>query len=250
MQHVYLAYGATDMRKSIDDGLAALVQASFQLDPFASAVFVFCSRDRTKLKILYWDHNGFWILYKRLERGRFPWLQSPGAGPTRAISLRRWLLDGLAVEQWHAHAPVRARWGNGAGRKYAKTLDLAGFSGVAGELVFLWYGCPPHSGRITPASMCATRSRSRFEEHLRLAQPQRFGVSSERSDAAQIHYSMKRKPPPPRRARRPMRKRSPIRGKRKPVGSATRPQGFARGTGGLPVVPRGATVCRLCGAVA
>ncbi len=107
---VYLACGATDMRKSMD-GLAALVQVSFQLDPFAPAVFVFCNRQRDKLKILYWQHNGFWLLYRRLERGRFQWPQAAGEGPTRSISLRqlRWLLDGLAVDQRHAHAPVRAR---------------------------------------------------------------------------------------------------------------------------------------------
>lgn len=65
---VYLACGATDMRKSID-GLAALVQEQFQLDPFSPCLFVFCNRQRDKLKILQWDHNGFWVQYRRLERG-------------------------------------------------------------------------------------------------------------------------------------------------------------------------------------
>lgn len=110
IQRVYLAYGATDMRQSID-GLAAMVQASFRLDPFAPSVFVFCNRQRDKLKILYWEHSGFWLLYRRLERGRFQWPQAPGDALTQAISLRqlRWLLDGLTVDQPHAHAPVRAR---------------------------------------------------------------------------------------------------------------------------------------------
>lgn len=107
---VYVAAGATDMRKSMD-GLAAVVQASFQLDPFAPALFVFCNRQRDKLKILYWQHNGLWLLYRRLERGRFQWPHAADDAPTRTISLRqlRWLLDGLAVDQQHAHAPVRAR---------------------------------------------------------------------------------------------------------------------------------------------
>ena len=61
-QRVYLACGSTDMRKSID-GLAALVQESFQLDPFSSCLFAFCSRGRDKVKILYWNHSGFWLFY-------------------------------------------------------------------------------------------------------------------------------------------------------------------------------------------
>jgi transposase len=71
-KRVYLACGATDMRRSID-GLSALVKYSFKLDLFDGAVFVFCNRGRDKLKILDWDGNGFWLHYKRLEKGRFPW---------------------------------------------------------------------------------------------------------------------------------------------------------------------------------
>ncbi|WP_336775109.1 IS66 family insertion sequence element accessory protein TnpB [Paenibacillus sp. MMO-58] len=69
---VFLAYGSTDLRKSID-GLAAIVQESFGLDPFSSGLFVFCNRAFNKLKILYWNYNGFWLYYRRLERGRFQW---------------------------------------------------------------------------------------------------------------------------------------------------------------------------------
>ncbi|WP_445667394.1 IS66 family insertion sequence element accessory protein TnpB [Paenibacillus sp. FSL H8-0034] len=51
------------MRKSID-GLAALVQEGLGLNPFSSCLFVFCNRERNKLKILYWEHNGFWLYYR------------------------------------------------------------------------------------------------------------------------------------------------------------------------------------------
>ncbi len=107
---VYLACGATDMRKSIN-GLAALVQISFHLDPFAPALFVFCNRQRNKLKILQWEHNGYWLHYRRLEQGQFQWPQGSGEPTTQAVSWRqlRWLLDGLALDQRQAHAPVRAR---------------------------------------------------------------------------------------------------------------------------------------------
>jgi transposase len=105
---VYLAPGATDMRKSID-GLSALVASVFDLDPFSDCWFVFCNRQRDKLKILRWDTNGFWLYYRRLEAGRFKWPAQSGP----ALSIRRqqlqWLLDGLTVEQKQAHRPVNAR---------------------------------------------------------------------------------------------------------------------------------------------
>lgn len=67
---VYVAEGAIDMRKSID-GLAALVQASLPASPLSGALFVFFNRGRNKVKLLWWDRHGFWLAYKRLERGRF-----------------------------------------------------------------------------------------------------------------------------------------------------------------------------------
>jgi len=69
---VYLCCGHTDMRKSIN-GLMSLVQSSFSLDPFSEAVFVFCNRARNRIKILEWDEDGFWLYFKRLERGKFRW---------------------------------------------------------------------------------------------------------------------------------------------------------------------------------
>lgn len=109
VQRVYLACGSTDMRKSID-GLAALVSGCFHLDPFSPCLFVFCNRRRDKLKILHWDVNGFWLYYRRLERGCFQW---PGPSESAAITISRrqlqWLLDGLSVEQQEAHPAVRAR---------------------------------------------------------------------------------------------------------------------------------------------
>lgn len=107
--HVYLAYGHTDMRKSIDS-LAVLVKAEFALDPFSPALFVFCNRQRDKLKILFWDQNGFWLYYRRLERGRFQWPTDASAAPLRVTRRElRWLLDGLSLEQRQAHPPLAAR---------------------------------------------------------------------------------------------------------------------------------------------
>jgi transposase len=109
-QPIYLACGATDLRKSID-GLAAIVSQAFDLDPFAEALFVFCNRDRDKIKILRWEHNGFWLYYRRLERGRFRWPTSARDAQTLLVEPRqlRWLLDGLCLEQRRAHAALAAR---------------------------------------------------------------------------------------------------------------------------------------------
>ncbi len=105
--HVHLAPGATDLRKSID-GLAAMVKVVFELDPFSDQWFVFCNRRHNKLKILRWDYNGFWLHYRRLERGKFQWPHH--SGKTLMIDRRQlqWLLDGLTIDQRQAHLPVNA----------------------------------------------------------------------------------------------------------------------------------------------
>lgn len=69
---IFLACGNTDMRKSIN-GLCQIVQTTFEVDPFSNQMFVFCNRSRNRLKILHWEDNGFWLHFKRIERGSFKW---------------------------------------------------------------------------------------------------------------------------------------------------------------------------------
>lgn len=69
---VYLACGATDLRKQIN-GLTTVVTSVFELDPFAPMLFVFCNRAKNKIKVLTFDKDGFVLYFKRLERGRFIW---------------------------------------------------------------------------------------------------------------------------------------------------------------------------------
>ena len=98
-KQVYLACGATDMRKSIN-GLSAIVESSFELDVFGAGVFVFCNRSRDRVKILEWDGDGFWLYFKRLEKGHFRW---PAAGEESTMSLSgeelNILLGGAKIEQ-------------------------------------------------------------------------------------------------------------------------------------------------------
>jgi len=83
-KRIHLACGHTDMRKQIN-GLAAIVEGSFKLDPFDAALFVFCNRARDRIKILEWDGDGFWLYFKRLEKGRFRWPAADGVEATMLL---------------------------------------------------------------------------------------------------------------------------------------------------------------------
>ena len=97
-KRVCLACGGTDMRKSIN-GLMAIVEGGFHLDPFEGALFVFCNKNHDRLKILVWDRDGFWLYFKRLEKGHFRW---PAAGEDATMTLTgeelNILLGGARVE--------------------------------------------------------------------------------------------------------------------------------------------------------
>jgi transposase len=69
---IYLAAGATDLRRSMD-GLAARVREQLLLDPLTGHLFLFRNRRGDRLKILHWDSSGYWVHYKRLEQGTFAW---------------------------------------------------------------------------------------------------------------------------------------------------------------------------------
>ena len=98
---VYLACGVTDMRKGIA-GLAALTQDVLRRDPCSSAVFAFRGRRGDRVKLLYFDGQGFCLYYKILERGRFPW-PSPADGTARLTSAQLALL-------WEGMDWRRPRW--------------------------------------------------------------------------------------------------------------------------------------------
>jgi len=96
---IYLATGATDLRRSID-GLSALVRERFALDPLSGHLFLFRNRRGDRLKILLWDRSGFWVLFKRLERGTFAWPTDPAGAPVEMRSADLLLLlSGVEIAQ-------------------------------------------------------------------------------------------------------------------------------------------------------
>ena len=69
----YIAAGYTDLRQGID-GLASLIQSKYQLSPFdEGTLFLFCGRKSDRIKGLLWEGDGFLLLYKRIEKGRYCW---------------------------------------------------------------------------------------------------------------------------------------------------------------------------------
>lgn len=75
---VFVAIGATDMRKQFD-GLIALARDVVRQDPLSGHIFGFCNRRRDRIKLLFFDRSGFWLCAKRLEKGTFSW-PTPAAG--------------------------------------------------------------------------------------------------------------------------------------------------------------------------
>lgn len=106
---IYLAAGVTDMRKSFNT-LAGLTRSALALNPASGHFFVFCNRKRNRLKILFWDGSGFWVLAKRLAKGRFSW---PEEGRRKAVELRSEelsaLLGGLDLEKTRPRDWLRHR---------------------------------------------------------------------------------------------------------------------------------------------
>lgn len=101
---VYVVTGYTDMRKGID-GLATIVSGSLSLDPYSRSLFLFCGRNCGKLKGLLWEGDGFLLLNKRLENGRYRWPRTEIEAKLLNSQQLRWLLEGLEIEQKKAIKP-------------------------------------------------------------------------------------------------------------------------------------------------
>ena len=91
---VYLSTAATDMRKSYD-GLAQLVKQEMAKDVFSGELFVFFNRSGDRVKILYWDRNGYCLWAKRLEKGTFHRPKVQGKVAPMRLNELSLLLEGI-----------------------------------------------------------------------------------------------------------------------------------------------------------
>ena len=97
---IFLRPGYTDLRKA-SNGLAAIVQEGMRQDPFSGSVYLFCNRDRSLLKAVYWDRNGFWLSQKRLEKEKFPWPVTAEAARELGAEELKMLLAGIDFFKAH-----------------------------------------------------------------------------------------------------------------------------------------------------
>lgn len=103
---IYLYRAAVDFRKS-HRGLSAIVQMELGHDPFTGVLYVFRNRAFNKLKILFWENNGFVLYYKSLAEEKFHW---PDATSTLCVlngEQLNWLLDGYDIARMKPHKVLR-----------------------------------------------------------------------------------------------------------------------------------------------
>lgn len=96
------------MRLSIN-GLMAIIRDTYQMDPFANTLFLFCGRNPDRLKALYHDKIGFVLLYMRLDSGRFQWPRNASEARLLTRQEYRWLMEGLSIDPARAFHPSQKR---------------------------------------------------------------------------------------------------------------------------------------------
>lgn len=99
IRNIYISNSPVDMRKSID-GLSSIVHHQFKMDLLDNSLFVFINKSRTVIKMIYYEHSGFWLVMKRLEKGKFQYmfgdqLEASSITPNQLS----WLVEGLNMHK-------------------------------------------------------------------------------------------------------------------------------------------------------
>ena len=104
-EKIYIACGYSDLRRGID-GFANMIQQEFKLDPFKPGIlFLFCGRKTDRIKGILWEGDGFLLLYKRLETGKFQWPRNEDEVKAISAQQYKWLMEGISIEQKKAIKP-------------------------------------------------------------------------------------------------------------------------------------------------
>ena len=222
---VYLHREAIDFRIGIN-GLAILVEQAMHLDPFGRAVFGFCNRRRDRIRLLFYDRSGFWLMMKRLEADRFAWPRGQQQAVVRLSSEQlHWLLEGIDIEavQTASGAAVSQRrltlkdtasanrfvLDKVGGFRFKDTINRAA---TTEELTSLIAAHAAEIAALKAENETLAQRVIHLEEQLRLERLHRYAPRSEKLKDRILRTKPSRPPP---KARKPMMSRRlalPIRG--------------------------------------
>lgn len=106
---IYIVCGYTDLRYGIDS-LAAIIERKYKMNLFIpNTLFLFCGHSASKIKGLLWEGDGYLLLYKRVESGRFSWPRTSDDLRSLTSEQFRWLMQGFAIDPIiHDIDPVRS----------------------------------------------------------------------------------------------------------------------------------------------
>lgn len=128
---IFVARDPVDFRRQFD-GLSAIARDELGMDPFDGHLFVFFNKRRDRIKLLVWQHTGFWLFYKRLERGTFEAIaDAKRSSESLEIDARklRLVLDGIDLQQSkfrrHFSHPLRISKRSHGGGKQTRRTDAA-----------------------------------------------------------------------------------------------------------------------------
>ena len=104
---IWLYHNPIDFRKQMD-GLVMLVASHLKLNPTSGQIFLFRNRHANKIKLLWWERNGFWLCYKRLEQGRLKFPCNNDTAMLLTAEQFAWLLSGLDFAKHELLPEVKA----------------------------------------------------------------------------------------------------------------------------------------------
>ena len=117
IKNIYVSKQFLDMRKSID-GLALIVSSQFNMNVLDHSLFIFCNASRNRIKMLYYESNGFWLFTRRLENGKFKFHKQEENGVNMITPEQlNWLIEGLEFE-------TRISQNNGSNRIIIKSYMI------------------------------------------------------------------------------------------------------------------------------